>query len=133
MIKRGWFVPILIVAVNAFVITLKWSSLPELLDAHFNLQGEASGTMDRRILLLYPLIGSVICIIAYLFAQKWKKLQTGIIIMASGVALVLLSSTMVTLTGGAMPVFMLAEPVIMLAAIVAFIICALKSHKKFVH
>lgn len=43
--------------------------------------------------------------------------------------LVLLSSTLVSLTCGKMPLFMLAEPVIMLAAVVAFAVCVVKSRK----
>lgn len=129
MIKRGWIVPILIVAANAFAVLEEWSSLPELLSAHFNLKGEASGTMYRSVLLLYPLMGALICLSAYLLGRKWNRLQTGLVIMASGVALVLLSSTMVSLTGGRMPLFMLAEPVIMLASIVAFVFWYVKSHK----
>ena len=44
--------------------------------------------------------------------------------------LVLLSSTMVTLTSGTMPIFMLAEPVILLAAVIGFVVCFVKSRKK---
>lgn len=44
-----WFIPILIVAVNALAVIVKWSSLPELLPAHFDLQGNAGGTMARRL------------------------------------------------------------------------------------
>ena len=133
MIKRGWFVPILIVAINAFAVIEEWNSLPELLSAHFNLKGEASGTMYRSVLLLYPLMGALICLIAYLFSRKWSKFQTGLVIIVSGVSLVLLSSTMVSLTGGRMPVFMLAEPVILLASIVAFVIWMIKSRNKTAH
>lgn len=44
-----WFIPILIVAVNALAVIVKWSSLPELLPAHFYLQGNAGGTMAHRL------------------------------------------------------------------------------------
>jgi type III secretory pathway component EscS len=37
---------------------------------------------------------------------------------------------MVTLTSGAMPVFMLAEPVVLLAAVVGFVVAVVKSYKK---
>lgn len=47
-----WFIPILIVAVNAMAVIMKWSSLPELLPAHFDLQGNAGGTMARSMLPL---------------------------------------------------------------------------------
>ena len=120
MIKRGWFIAIIV----------RWSSLPEPLPAHFDLQGNPGGTMPRGILLLYPLMGALICLMAYLIAQKKHKLQTGLVILTSGISLILLSSTMVTLTFGTWPIFMLAEPVILLLAIVGFVVCYVKSRKK---
>ena len=72
MSKRAWIIPLVIVAVNALAILIRWSSLPETLLAHFDLQGHA---------------------------------------------------------GGSMPVFMLAEPVILVAAIVVFVICLVKGRK----
>ena len=132
MSKRGWIIPILIVAVNALAIMIRWKSLPEMLPAHFDLQGNAAGSMPRGTLLYYPLIGAVVCGIAYAVVSKVGKpsLQNGLIILASGIGLVILSSTMVTLTTGTTPVFMLAEPVILLASIVAFVICLVKGRKK---
>jgi hypothetical protein len=50
--------------------------------------------------------------------------------LTSGISLILLCSTMVTLTTGKMPVFMLAEPVILLIAVVAFIVCLIRSRQK---
>lgn len=97
--------------------------------AHFDLEGNAGGTMSRSVLLMYPLIGAVICLAAYVIARIKPKLQTGLVVLASGICLVLLSSTMVSLTYGEMPLFMLAEPVIMLAAVVAFAVCVVKSRK----
>lgn len=130
MNKRGWFIPILIVAVNALAILLRWSSLSELLPAHFDLQRNPGGSMSRTVLLLYPLIGVGTCLMAFVVAWKKPKLQTGLIILASGICLVLLSSTLVTLTFGTMPIFMLAEPVILLAAVVGCVISVVKSRKR---
>ena len=130
MNKRSWFIPILIVALNALAVVVRWSSLSELLPAHYDLQGNAGGTMPRSMLLLYPLIGAAICLIAYVIGRMKHKLQAGLVILASGICLVLLSSTMVTLTFGTMPVFMLAEPVILLAAVIGFVVCVVKSRKK---
>ena len=125
MSKRAWIIPVLIVAVNALAILIRWKALPEILPAHFDLQGNAGGSMPRSTLLFYPLIGAVVCGIAYAIARIVGKpgFQAGVIILASGIGLVILSSTMVTLTYGTMPVFMLAEPVILLVAIVACVIC----------
>ena len=79
------------------------------------------------MLILYPLIGAAVGLIVYLLARKMPKLRKGLVILASGIGLILLRSVMVTLTGGKMPLFMLAEPVILLLTVIAFIICALKS------
>ena len=130
MNKRNWLIPILIVTLNALSILVRWNSLPEPLPAHFDLQGNASGTMPRSMLLLYLLIGVAVCLIAYVIGRIKPKLQSGLVILTSGICLVLLSSTMVTLTSGTMPIFMLAEPVILLAAVIGFVVCFVKSRKK---
>ena len=129
MNRRGWFIPMLIVAINALAIILRWSSLPELLPAHFDLQGNAGGTMPRSVLLLYLLMGAAICLIAYVIARIKPKLQLGLIILTSGICLVLFLSTLVTLTSGTMPIFMLAEPVVLLAAVIGFVVSIVKSRK----
>lgn len=130
MKKRSWLVPVLIVAINALAIIVRWNSLPELLPAHFDLQGNAAGSMSRNILLSYPLIGAVVCLVFYVIARIWHKLQTALGILASGIGLILFSSTLVSLTAGKMPVFMLAEPVILLASVVASAVCLFRSRKK---
>lgn len=129
MRKQAWLIPILIVAVNLLAITIAWNSLPDLLPAHFDLQGNASGEMSRSVLLIYPLISAIVCLAAYMIARIKQMLRTGLIILASGISLIALSSTMVTLTSGKMPIFMLAEPVILLSAIAGFVICVLKSRR----
>lgn len=129
MINKNWIIPILIVAANVLAIFVRWFSLPEILPAHYDLEGNAGGTMPRKVLLLYPLISAVVCLVAYLIAQKKKKLQRGLVILSSGICLVVFSSAMVTLTCGTMPIFMLAEPVILLAAIAGFAVCAIKARK----
>lgn len=129
MRKQAWLIPILIVVVNLLAITIRWNSLPDLLPAHFDLQGNASGEMSRSVLLIYPLISAIVCLAAYMIARIKQILRNGLIIMASGISLIVLSSTMVTLTSGKTPIFMLAEPVILLSAIAGFVICVLKSRK----
>ena len=130
MIKKSWPLPFLIVTLNALAIIVQWSTLPELLPAHYDLQGNASGTMPRSMLLLYILIGTAVCLIAYMVGRMKQKLQTELVILSSGISLVLFLSTMVTLTYGTMPIFMLAEPVILLAAVIGFVVCVVKSRKK---
>jgi MFS superfamily sulfate permease-like transporter len=130
MNKKKWLTPILIVALNALAIIIRWSSLPELLPAHYDLQGNADGTMPRSMLFVYVLIGAVICLIAYIIGRMKQKLQKGLAILASGICLVLLLSTMVTLTSGTMPIFMLAEPVVLLLAVVGCVVSVVRSRKK---
>lgn len=129
MNKRGWWIPLLILLINAGSVLVRWSSLQTQLPAHFDLQGNASGTMPRAMLLLYLLVGVAIVAGAYLVARWKPKFETGLVILTSGVLLVLLASTCVTLTAGTMPIFMLAEPVILLAAVVGFVISVVKSRK----
>jgi uncharacterized membrane protein len=130
MNRTNWFIPILIVVANALAVIVQWGSLPQQLPAHFDLQGNASGTMPRNMLILYVLMGAAICLIAYLIGLKKRKLQAGLIVLSLGVCLVLLLSTMVTLTSGTMPVFMLAEPVVLLIAVVGSVVAVVKSYKK---
>ena len=130
MKNNKWFIPTLIVAVNALAIIVKWSSLPELLPAHFDLQGNAGGTMARSMLPLYPAAGAAVCVLFWLIARKAKRLDTGLVVLTSGISLILLCSTMVTLTFGQMPVFMLAEPVILLAAVIGCVVSIVRSRKK---
>ena len=122
MKKYGWLIQILIVAVNALAVIVKWNSLPELLPAHFDLEGNASGTMSRGVLPFYPLASAAACLVAYAVSRMTHKLRSGLIILTSGICLVVLLSTMVTLTSGRMPIFMLAEPVVLLIAGAAFVI-----------
>ena len=130
MNKRNWLIPMIIVGLNALAILVQWNSLPEPLPAHFDLHGNASGTMPRSMLLLYLLMGVAVCLIAYVISRMKPQLQSGLVILTSGICLVLFLSTMVSLTAGTMPVFMLAEPVVLLAAVIAFVVCFIKSRKK---
>lgn len=129
MKKQGWLIPILIVTINALTIIVQWSSLQEILPAHFDLEGNASGTMPRSMLLLFPLIGAAICLVAYGIGRIKQKLQMGLVVLSSGLCLILLASTMVTLTSGTMPIFMLSEPVILLASVIGSIVCIVKARK----
>ena len=130
MNKKSWLIPVAIVALNALTIIAQWSSLPELLPAHYDLQGNASGTMPRRMLLLYILMGAGVCLVSYIIGRMKQNIRTSLAILASGICLVLFSSTMVTLTSGTMPIFMLAEPVILLAAVIGAVIFVFKSRIK---
>ena len=130
MNRRNWYIPVLILAAIAAVIAMRWSSLPESLPSHFDLQGNAGGAMSRNTLLYYPLIGAALCLVGYVISRINRKLQTGLVVLVSGICLLLSLSVMVTLTSGTMPIFMLAEPVILLAAVVACVVCIVRSLQK---
>ena len=129
MNRRGFIIPITVVAINALAIIMRWGSLPGVIPAHFDLQGNAAGTMPRNTLLLYPLIGATVCFAAYVIARMKPVLKNGLAVLASGICLILLSSTMVSLTYGKRPVFMLAEPVILILAVAGFIFSTVNSYK----
>lgn len=125
--KRGWLIPALIVCINAAFILIQWNSLAETLPAHFDLEGNASGSIARTTLLYFPVIGLVIGLLAYWLRCRFDL--KGLLALTIGIELVLLSSTMVTLTHGTMPVFMLAEPVILVIALAVSITIFVKSRK----
>ena len=123
MKNKYWFIPIFIIAVTAAAILLSWNALPEVLPAHFDLEGNASGSMPRMQLLMFPLISAVVCLVCHVVARLRQKLQKGMVVLSSGICIVILLSVLVTLTQGTMPIFMLAEPVVLLAAVVGFAVC----------
>ncbi len=75
-------------------------------------------------------VGAAICLVSYVIGYLKHKLQTALVALASGISLILLLSTLVSLTSGTMPAFMLAEPVILLATVIAVIVCIIRSRKK---
>ena len=137
--KHGWIIPAIIILVNVCAIWIRWSSLPETLPAHFDPQGNASGSMARTTLIYYPVISLMVCLVAYGIAAMAKKhflkadvtglRLLGLHILNSSIVLTIFSSTMVTLTFGTKPLFMFAELVIMAIGITAFIICLIKARK----
>ena len=138
--KQSWIIPAIIIIVNVCAIWIRWSSLPETLPAHFDPQGNASGSMARTTLIYYPVISLMVCLVAYGIAAMARILflkpdnsglrLLGLHILNTSIVLTIFSSTMVTLTFGTKPLFMFAEPVIMAIGITAFIICLVKARKK---
>ena len=138
-IKNGWIVPAIVIIVNVCAIWISWKSLPETLPAHFDPQGNASGSMARNTLIYFPVISFLSTLAAYGIATFARNLflkpddsglrLLGLHCLTSAITLTVLSSTMVTLTFGTKPVFMFAEPIIMVLGLAAFIVCFLKSRK----
>ena len=139
-IKNGWIVPAIVIIVNVCAIWISWKSLPETLPAHFDPQGNASGSMARNTLIYYPVISLMSCLVAYGIAAMARILflkpdesglrLLGLHCLTSVITLTILSSTLVTLTFGTKPIFMFAEPVIMVLGLAAFMLCLIKSRNK---
>jgi len=138
--KYGWMVPAIIIIVNVCAIWIRWNALAEVLPAHFDPAGNASGSMDKTTLIFYPVISLMLCLVTYgiyALANNIFKLKTderglricGLHVFASCLALTVLSSTMVTLTMGTCPLFMFAEPVLLVAGITTLIVCLIKARK----
>jgi len=136
--KNGWMIPVIIIIVNVCAIWISWSALPDVLPAHFDPAGNASGSMARTTLIFYPVISLMLCLVTYgiyTLANNLFKLKAdekglrlcGLHVFASCLALTVLSSTMVTLTMGTCPLFMFAEPVLLIAGITTLIICLVKA------
>ena len=138
--KYGWMIPAIIIIVNVCAICIRWSALPDVLPAHFDPAGNANGSMARTTLIFYPFISLMLCLVTYgvyALANKMFKLKPdekglrifGLNVFTSCITLTILSSTLVTLTFGKCPIFMFAEPVIMLAGIITLIVCLIKAKK----
>jgi len=136
--KYGWMVPEIIIIVNVCAIWLKWNALADVLPAHFDPAGNASGSMDKTTLIFYPVISLMLCLATYgiyTLANNLFKLKAderglrlcGLHVFASCLALTVLSSTLVTLTMGTCPLFMFAEPVLLIAGITTLIVCFVKA------
>lgn len=138
--KNGWIIPAITIIINVCAIWISWSSLPETLPAHFDPQGNAGGSMARTTLVYYPVISLMACLVTYGIAAMARVLflkadETGLRLLGlhcltTAISLTILSSTMVTLTFGTKPIFMFAEPIIIIAGITAFIICLRKARKE---
>ena len=83
----------------------------------------------RKMLLLYVFMSATVFLMSCLIGRMKQNIQASMLILASGICLVLLASTMVTLTSGSMPIFMIAEPLILLATVIGFVFCAVKFRK----
>ena len=138
--KYGWMIPAIIIIVNACAICIRWSALPDVFPAHFDPAGNASGSMAKTTLIFYPVISMLLCMVTYgiytLVNKKFKLKPDekglrlcGLHVFSSCLALTILSSTLVTLTFGKCPIFMFAEPVIMVAGIITLIVCLIKAKK----
>jgi len=138
--KYGWMIPAIIIIVNVCAIWIRWSTLPDVLPAHFDPAGNASGSMARTTLIFYPVISLMLCLVAYgiyALANNMFKLKAdekglrmcGLHVFTSCLVLTILSSTLVTLTFGKCPIFMFAEPVIMLAGIITLIVCLIRASR----
>lgn len=128
-------VPAAVILINLILILTAWKNLPDTLPAHFDPQGNASGSMPRNMLLFYPLVSAAICLVSYAVYALIRKMfhtssnPTGMQAFTCGIALMILSSTCLTLTMGQASIFMFMEPVFLIAGIVILCVTAIRSHR----
>lgn len=122
-----------VLAVTVILLAVCYGTLPAELPAHFDLEGHASGTMPRPSLWLMPvmaifvshLLPALVLLVARVFhlsARRKDVILCCSLTLSLAVALIVLCSVGVTLTRGTVPALMLAEPVILLAAIAAIVV-----------
>lgn len=117
--KKYW--PLLVVPAAVIVLlAVYWQGLPAQLASHFDVQGNATSTMSRNVLLVFPVAAILLELIPLLFRRSRLRVQASVLL-----GLVVLSSMCVTLTSGRQPVFMYLEPVLLVGAVV----CIWASHE----
>lgn len=117
--KKYW--PLLVVPAAAIVLlAVCWQGLPAQLASHFDAQGNATSTMSRNVLLVFPVAAFLLELIPLLFRRSRLRVLASVLL-----GLVVLSSMCVTLTCGRQPVFMYLEPVLLVGAVV----CIWASHE----
>ena len=142
MKNRLWAVTAVIILLNFALVLFLRKSMPATLPFHIGLDGSYATTMPYTRLFCYPAVSLVLATGIYLIAavlfKRFKKLDdvrgircTYIDIIVLGLALIILSSTCVSLTMGKVHFFMFAEPVIFLLIVAAVIIgeCRIRSQK----
>lgn len=137
--NRLYLPALVVIAFNLVLVAYYFAKLPSELPLHFDLDGNYTSTMPSWRLFLYPAISLVITMVirwisGLVVARSRKRSRSGwekgMAALALCIALVILSSTCVTLTAGTNHFFMFAEPVLLLAGIVCAVVSEVKSRKK---
>ena len=140
MKNRLWIITSGVILVNFALVLCFRRSLPEILPFHISLDGSYASTMPYTRLFTYPATSFVLATGIYLLASIAFRLfpalndskgirMTTVDILVLGLALIILSSTCVSLTMGKVHFFMFAEPVILLLMIAAAIIGEIQIRK----
>lgn len=138
-----WLLTAAIIILNYALVLFCRRSLPEILPLHIGLDGSYADTMAYTRLFLYPATSLVLAVILFLggscIFKRFPKLDDpqGIrfnLVQAAACcfALIILSSTCVSLTMGQKHFFMFAEPIIFVVLIAGIIIgeCRICKAKK---
>lgn len=140
MKNRLWIITAGIILVNFALVLCFRRSLPETLPLHIGLDGSYADTMPYTRLFFYPATSLILAVGIYLLSSVAFRLFPGlndakgmrlttVDIIVLGLALIILSSTCVSLTMGKVHFFMFAEPVILLLVIAAAIVGEIRIKK----
>lgn len=132
MKTKLWMLTSAVILLNFALVLMNYRTLPDQLPLHFDLDGNYTSSMAKTTLFYYPAVSLVLCTLIYLVSafilKTFKKLQKGMAVRCAYVdiitvcvALIILSSTCVTLTSGRVHFFMFAEPVLFLVAVAAVV------------
>ena len=140
MRNRLWILSSLIILLDFALVLFCKRVLRSEIPLHISLDGSYADTMPYARLFLYPLVSLVlsagIYIVSALLFKRFPKLDdakgircTIIDIAVCCLALIILCSTCVALTMGKVHFFMFAEPIILLAMLVAITAGEIRIHR----
>lgn len=133
MKTKLWMLTSAVILLNFALVIMNYRALPDQLPLHYDLDGNYTSSMAKTTLFYYPVVSLVLCTLIYLVSaflmKTFKRLQNGaavrctyIDIVTVCIALIILSSTCVTLTSGRNHFFMFAEPALFLVAVAAVVV-----------
>ncbi|MCQ2283747.1 MAG: hypothetical protein MJZ57_02465 [Bacteroidales bacterium] len=130
--RKLFLLALVVAGLTLLCIGVKIHHLPNPVPQHFNLQGISHGSMPLARIWTYPMLSAGLILLLYILAHCLRRARRAQCwqhccgLAAVAAALIILSSTCVTLTLGQSPIFMLAEPLILLLALVGIIFCWIK-------
>lgn len=129
-----------VIASNFALSVWGFLAMPENLPLHYDLDGNFTSTMPSWRLLLYPAASLLLWGVGAIGFAAVRRIWPGfdgdahvrrnLLVMCLAIALTILCSTCVTMTGGRAHFFMFAEPVILLAGIAYAVLSGIMRKKQ---